>query len=59
MYILRCKIIKILRCLSKNRLYSKVLRLHLFSIFTIMTPLALAVIAHLGLLIVKTPTHVL
>ena len=25
-------------CLSKNRLYAKMLRIHLFSIFTIKTP---------------------
>jgi len=30
--------IEILRNLSKNRLYTKMLRIHLFSIFTIKTP---------------------
>jgi len=45
---------KTLRCLSKNRLYTKMLRIHLFSIFTIKTPLA-----PLGLLIAKTLTNVL
>jgi len=29
---------EILRCLSKNRLYTKMLRTHLFSILTIRTP---------------------
>jgi len=48
-----------LRCLSKNRLYTKMLRIHLFSIFTIKTPKALAALAPLGLLIVKTVTNVL
>ena len=28
-----CAVYKILRCLSKNRLYTKMLRIHLFSIF--------------------------
>ena len=35
------------------------LRIHLFSIFTIKTPRALAVLVSLGLLIVKTLTNVL
>jgi len=35
------------------------LRIHLFSIFTIYKRLALAALAPLGLLIVKTLTHVL
>ena len=35
------------------------LRIHLFSIFTIKTPRALAALSPLGLLIVKTLTHVL
>ena len=43
-------------CLSKNRLYSKMLRIHLFSIFIIKMPQDLAVLAPLGLLIVKTQT---
>jgi len=51
--------IKILRCLSKNRLYTKMLRIHLFSIFTIKTPRALPALAPLGLLIVKSMTSVL
>jgi len=43
--------------MSKNRLYSKMLRLHLFSIFTIKTPRALTALTPLGLLIVKTLTN--
>ena len=50
---------EILRRLSKNRLYTKMLRIHLFSIFTINSPRALAALAPLGLLIVKTLTSVL
>jgi len=51
--------IKILHCLSINRLYTKMLRIHLFSIFTIKTPRAHAALTPLGLLIVKTLTNVL
>ena len=29
-----CGVYKLLRCLSKNRLYTKMFRIHLFSIFT-------------------------
>jgi len=47
------------RCMSKNRLYTKMLRIHLFSIFTIKTPRTLAALAPLVLLIVKTLTNVL
>ena len=50
---------EILRRLSKNRLYTKMLRIHLFSIFTINSPQALVALAPLGLLIVKTLTSVL
>ena len=46
--------IEILCNLSKNRLYTKMLRIHLFSIFTIKTPWALVTLAPLGLLIDKT-----
>ena len=42
--------------MSKNRLYTKMLRIHLFSI---KTPQALVVLVPLGLLIVKTLTNVL
>jgi len=45
---------KILRCMSKIRLYTKLLRIHLFSVFTISIPRALVVLVTLGLLIVKT-----
>ena len=51
MEILQC--MEVLYCLSKNRLYTKMLRIHLFSIFTIKTPQALAVLMPLGLLIMK------
>ena len=54
-YIQYCGVYTILRCLSKNRLYTKMLRIHLFSIFTIKTPQALTALAS----IVKTLTNVL
>ena len=54
-----CGVFEILRRQSKNRVLTKMLRIHLFSIFTIKTPRALAALAPLGLLIVKTLTHVL
>ena len=41
------------------RLFTKMLRIHLFSIFTIKTLRALAVLAPLGLLLVMTLTNVL
>ena len=40
-----CSVYKILRCLSKNRLCTKMLIIHLFSIFTIKTSRALAALA--------------
>jgi len=43
----------------KKRLYTKMIRIHLFSYFTIKTPRALDALVRLGLLIVKTLTHVL
>jgi len=46
-------------CLSKNRLDTELLRIHLFSVFTIKRLRALAVIAPLGFLILKTLTNVL
>jgi len=49
----------ILRWLSKNRLYTKMRRIHLFSVFTIKRPQPLAALAHLGLLNVKTLKTVL
>ena len=45
--------------LSKNRLYTKILRIHLFNIFTIKTSRALAALMPIGLFIVKTLTNVL
>jgi len=56
-YILRC--MEIFCCLFENRLDTKMLRIHLFSIFAIKTPRTLVVLASLGLLIVKTLTNVL
>ena len=44
---------------SKNRLYIKILRIHLFSVFTIKAPRDHAAFRPLGLLIVKTLTNVL
>ena len=40
---------KILRYLSKKGLYIKILKIHVFSIFTIKTPRALDALAPLGL----------
>ena len=53
-----CGIYNLLSCL-KNRLYTEMLKIHLFSIFTIKTPRALAALTPLGLLIVKTLANVL
>jgi len=51
---------EILHCLFKNRLYTNMLRIHLFSIFTIKTcDWLLQCSRPLGLLIVKTLTNVL
>ena len=50
---------KYMRCLPKNRLDTKLLRIHLFSVFTVKTTRALAALAPLGLLIAKTLTNVL
>jgi len=46
-------------CLSKNRLDTKLLRIHLFGVFTIKRTRSLAALAPLDLLIVKTLTKVL
>jgi len=46
-------------CLSKHRLDTKLLKIHLFNVFTIKRPRALAALAPLGLLIMKTLTNVL
>ena len=40
-------------------LYTNMLKIHLFSVFTIKTPRALAAVAPLDLLISKTLTHLL
>ena len=55
MEILRC--MDIMRCLSKHRVYTKMLRIYLFSIFTIKGSRILAALAPLDLLIVKTLTN--
>ena len=54
-----CSVYKILRRLSKNRLYTEMLRVHSFSIFIIKTPQALTALAPLGLVIINTLTNVL
>ena len=54
-----CSVYEIFRCLSKSRLYTQMLRIHLFSIFTVKTPQGLSVLALLGHLIVKTLTNIL
>ena len=54
-----CVIYNILYCVSKNRLYFKMLRIHLFGASTINAPRALAALAPLDLLIVNTLTNVL
>ena len=67
MDILRCMdlflITKILdlaymRCLSQNKSDTKLFRVYLFTVFTIKRPRALASLAHLGILIVKTVTNI-
>jgi len=50
---------EISRFLTKNRLYTKMLRIHVFSVVTIKTPQALAALVPLGFLIVKTLTDIL
>jgi len=54
-----CDVYKTLHCLSKNRLYTQMLRIHLISIFTIKKPRALSALASFGPFIVKTLSHVL
>ena len=56
MEILQC--MEILLCMSINRLYTKILGLHLFRIFIIKMPPVLAALAPLGILIVKLLTNV-
>ena len=48
-----------MRCLSLNKSDTKLFRVYLFNVFTIKRPRALAALAHLGLLIVKTVTNIL
>ena len=48
-----------MRCLSQNKSDTKLLRVYLFTVFTIKRPRALASLAPLGLLIVKTVTNIL
>ena len=48
-----------MRCLSKNKSDTKLFRVYLFTVFTIKIPRALASLAPLGLLIVKTVTNIL
>ena len=48
-----------MRCLSQNKSDTKLFRVCLFTVFTIKRPRALASLDPLGLLIVKTVTHVL
>ena len=43
-----------MRCLSQNKSDTKLFRVYLFTVFTIKKPGALASLAPLGLLIVKT-----
>jgi len=42
-----CGVYKMLRCQPKSRLCTKMLRIHLFGIFTIKTPRALAALTAL------------
>ena len=53
-----CGVYKTLRCLSKTRLYIKMLRILLLSTFTIEMPHALTALVPLDLLILKTMTNV-
>ena len=46
-----------MRCLSQNKSDTKLLRVYLFTVFTIKRPRALTSLAPLGLLIVKTVTN--
>ena len=50
---------KYMRCLSQNKSDTKLFRVYLFTVFTIKRPRALASLAPLGLLIVKTVTNIL
>ena len=48
-----------MHCLSQNKSDTKLFRAYLFTVFTIQRPRALALLAPLGLLIVKTVTNIL
>jgi len=48
-----------MRCISHNKSDTKLFRVCLFTVFTIKRPLALTLLAPLGLLIVKTVTNIL
>jgi len=48
-----------MRCLSQNKSDTKLFRVYLFTVFTIKRPRALASLAPLGLLMVKTVTNIL
>ena len=48
-----------MRCLSQNKSDTKLFRVYLFTVFTIKRPRALALLAPLGVLIVKTVTNIL
>ena len=48
-----------MRCLSQNKSDTKLFRVYLFTVFTIKRPRALASLAPLRLLIVKTVTNIL
>ena len=48
-----------MRCLSQNKSDTKLFRVYVFTPFTMKRPRALASLAPLGLLIVKTVTHIL
>ena len=48
-----------MRCLSQNKSDTKLFRVYLFTVFTIKRPRALASLASLDLLIVKSVTNIL
>ena len=48
-----------MRCLSQNKSDIKLFRVYLFAVFAIKRPRALASLATLGLLILKTVTNIL
>ena len=48
-----------MRCISQNKSDTQRFRVYLFTVFTLKRPRALASLAPLGLLIVKTVTNIL